>query len=135
MDFILYQTSPDIIVKTIYDPCPAGFRMPGYDSFTGFSRTGGLTNYPGQFNVSGDWDNGWHFYNKLSNPDATIFFPTTGIRMGRDGLDQNNMGYYQTAIPAINGGLRDLAFGERTLQPLNSNWNYRQRAVRPVLDE
>ena len=137
MDFILYNTSPDIIVKTIYDPCPAGFRMPGYDSFTGFSRSGALTNYTSQFNVSGDWDKGWHFYNKLSNPDATIFFPTTGIWTGwsTDGLSQDNLGFYQTAIPAIGAALYDFAFGERTLQPLNSNSNYRQRAVRPVLDE
>ena len=52
-----------------------------------------------------------------------------------DGLSQDNLGFYQTAIPAIGAALYDFAFGERTLQPLNSNSNYRQRAVRPVLDE
>ena len=73
------------VVKTIYDPCPVGFKMPASNAFTGFSKTGEMTTNEADYNVSGAWSNGWNFNNKLANPDATIYFPASGNRFFNDG--------------------------------------------------
>ncbi len=65
-------------VKTIYDPCPAGFKVPERNAFTGFTTTGEKTNVKKEFNVTGSYDYGWNFNNKLKNPDATFFIPAAG---------------------------------------------------------
>ena len=65
-------------VKTIYDPCPAGFKVPEGDAFTGFTTTGKNTKNENEFNVTGNYFKGWNFNNKLENPDATVFFPALG---------------------------------------------------------
>ena len=85
------------VVKTIYDPCPAGFHMPASNAFTGFTTNG--QNY-GPKNVSGAWDNGWNFNNKISSPDATVFFPASVSRYFYDGsLDYVNSNNYWLAVP------------------------------------
>ena len=43
------------VVKTIYDPCPAGFHMPASNAFTGATTNGQNT---GSWNVNGAWDHG-----------------------------------------------------------------------------
>lgn len=49
--------------KTIYDPCPVGYRVPPREVWLGFLMDGqtsqhGITE---KYNVSGGWDNGWNF--------------------------------------------------------------------------
>ena len=73
------------VVKTIYDPCPAGFHMPASNAFTGFTTTGNNSLGQSEFNINGGWDKGWHFNNKISSPDATVYFPALGFRSGADG--------------------------------------------------
>ena len=80
------------VVKTIYDPCPVGFKMPASNAFTGFSKTGEMTTNEADYNVSGAWSNGWNFNNKLANPDATIYFPASGDRFFNDGALHNTVG-------------------------------------------
>ncbi len=75
---LVYPCVP--VVKTIYDPCPAGYTVPPVDTFTGFTTTGQTTNDPSQFNVSGAWNNGWNFYCDPSKTQ-TVFFPATGHRL------------------------------------------------------
>ena len=92
-----YNDNP--VVKTIYDPCPAGFHMPASNAFTGFAMDGKND----AANASGAWDNGWHFNNKLSSPDATVYFPAAGFR-GTKGVkryrsDGVSLSYYWSAIP------------------------------------
>lgn len=87
------------VVKTIYDPCPAGFHIPASNAFTGFATNG----KNGAVNASGAWDYGWHFNNKLSSPDATVYFPALGFRTPRGikrGLDGVSYAYYWSAIPS-----------------------------------
>lgn len=83
MENVDRNTTPndDEVVKTIYDPCPAGFHLPPSNAFTGFTTTG-ATIYeesdPAKFNVKGTFDHGWNFY---GNPDGSgdiIFVPVTG---------------------------------------------------------
>ena len=88
------------VVKTIYDPCPAGFHMPASNAFTGFTTTGQTASTQSQFNVSGAWDWGWNFNNKITSPDAAVYFPALGFRY-RDGSLYNvgGYGYYWSAVP------------------------------------
>ena len=74
------------VVKTVYDPCPAGFHLPASNAFTGFSKTG-TSSGRNMINVSGDgaWHHGWDFNNKISNPDATVYFPASGYRYSYGG--------------------------------------------------
>ena len=86
------------VVKTVYDPCPAGFHMPASNAFTGFTTDG--QNY-GPKNVSGAWDYGWTFNNKITSPDATVYFPASGYYYNHNGSlgDVGSYGYYWSAVP------------------------------------
>ena len=93
-----YNDNP--VVKTVYDPCPAGFHMPASNAFTGFTTNG---QSGGLINASGIWDYGWNFNNKITSPDAAVYFPASGYRGSshNDG-SLNNVGvhgYYWSAVP------------------------------------
>ena len=91
------------VIKTIYDPSPVGFKVPPSGAFNGFSRTAGKVTNPADFNVEGGWDAGWHFNNKLSNPNKTIFSPVTGARHYDDGkLYSQEGGFYWSASTFLN---------------------------------
>ena len=68
------------VVKTVYDPSPAGFCLPPSGAFTGFTTTGNVTSTVTDFNVSGAWDNGWHFYCNTDGTGETIYFPASRPR-------------------------------------------------------
>ena len=103
MDNTTTSYNDNAVVKTIYDPCPAGFHMPASNAFTGFTAT---VQYEGMVNVSGAWDNGWNFNNKRSSPDATVFFPASASRDYRDGslsyVYGNN--YWAAHLNDVGGG-------------------------------
>ena len=104
MDNTVEGYNDNAIVKTVYDPCPAGFKVPASNAFSGFSTTGNNTNTPSQFNVSGGWENGWNFNNKITAPDATIYFPAANYRFQFSGvLYLPGNGVYCSAIPALVG--------------------------------
>ena len=97
MDNTTADFNDNAVVKTIYDPCPAGFKMPASNAFSGFTTNGqnGGTN-----NVSGAWDYGWNFNNKISSPDATVYFPASGWREPTGSLLSNeDFGSYWSAVP------------------------------------
>ena len=102
MDNTVTGYNDNAVVKTVYDPCPAGFKMPASNAFTGFTTTGKNTvNTQSQFNVSGAWDWGWNFNNKITSPDAAVYFPASGYRDYHDGSLRNvgSFGYYRSAVP------------------------------------
>ena len=97
MDNTTTGFNDDAVVKTIYDPCPAGFKMPASNAFTGFTTNGQTA---GPMNVSGAWDYGWNFNNKISSPDATVFFPASGWRERNGSLENDGLnGWYWSAVP------------------------------------
>ena len=119
------------VIKTIYDPCPAGFHMPASNAFTGFTTNG---QNDGPMNVSGAWDYGWNFNNKISSPDVTVYFPASGSRYCEGGLliDVDDSGSYWSAVPydTIYGcGL--LLFSRHVSPWYNNNRSYGY-SVRPV---
>ena len=68
------------VVKTVYDPCPAGFHVPSRLAFVDFTTNHTNTSNKAEFNVSGNWNNGWDFNNRIISPDATLWFPVTNVR-------------------------------------------------------
>ena len=48
------------VVKTVYDPCPVGFKMPASNAFTGFTTTGLNSTSQSEMNVDGTSD--WQTY-------------------------------------------------------------------------
>ena len=66
--------SDNNVVKTVYDPCPPGFKMPNGNTFTGFSTS----------NVVGDFNNGWYF-KRNANDTTGVFFPASGSRSDSSG--------------------------------------------------
>ena len=100
----------DPVVKTIYDPSPVGFTVPGGNAFTGFTETG---RNRATMNVDGtgvksvfDANMGHHYWTN-SNKEETIFFPAAGYMDNGNGalLWHKQYGDFWTALPAdINNG-------------------------------
>ncbi|TCO94905.1 hypothetical protein EV202_1041, partial [Bacteroides heparinolyticus] len=89
--YTAYTANDNPVVKTIYDPCPAGYKMPPNNVYTGFTTTGQYADSSSEFNVQGSWNNGWNFHCGLNFTGDTVFFPASGFR------------YYNSAVP-INVG-------------------------------
>ena len=130
-----YNDAP--VVKTIYDPCPAGFKMPASNAFTGFIRTGNNTANQSDFNISRSWYRGHNFNNKLTNPDATVFFPAAGCRDHYNGSLPTSFftgGWYWSAIPfsTVNGCFA--AVYQAIINPLDDSNRANAFSVRPVAE-
>ncbi|MBF1518189.1 hypothetical protein [Prevotella pallens] len=96
------------VVKTVYDPCPVGFKMPASNAFTGFTSNGQYQSGAANINANGTADSwnkfsaayGHNFYTNGSKT-ATIFFPASGFRYISGGSlsDVGNYGFYWSAVP------------------------------------
>ena len=129
------------VVKTVYDPCPAGFKLPAPKAFSGFTTDG--LNGP---NVTGLWDGGWNFNNKPTNPNATVYLPAAGSfdYIGKLPTFQHGLGSggnYWMAIPyPYSGGAyphsngRILYFNGVNLSIDMDRFNSTGVSVRPVAD-
>ena len=125
------------VVKTVYDPCPVGFKMPASNAFTGFTANG---QNGGTMNVDGtsDWqtyqNNFGHNFWTNSSKTATINFPASGYRDSSDGsLNYVGVnGCYWSAVP--NGAYVGcgLYFYSGTVGPLNYDGRTYGFAARPV---
>lgn len=130
-----YNNNP--VVKTIYDPCPPGFKMPAPNAFTGFAKIDHWTSYPEDINISGEWHNGYDFNNKPTNPDASVYFPAVGYR----DTDNNGVmvaagvaGFYWGAIPNYTSGGCALSFDDGNVHTKNFFYRCMSSSVRPVAD-
>ncbi len=73
----LWDTYNPVGTKTIYDPCPAGWKVPTREVFeTTLSNDPWATTDPADFNVVGEYRYGWTFV----VDDQEIFFPAAGRR-------------------------------------------------------
>ena len=90
------QGNDNPVVKTVYDPCPVGFKMPANNAFTGFTangQNGGIMNVDGTDNWQTYQNNFGHNFWTNSSKTATINFPASGYRFNYDG-SLNYVGYY-----------------------------------------
>ena len=119
------------VVKTVYDPCPVGFKMPANNAFTGFTTTGQNSSTQSELNVDGtdNWqtyqNNFGHNFWTNSSKTATINFPASGLRVSNDGslYVVGIYGYYWSAVPDgtnlgcylsfYSGGVNPLDIGSR----------------------
>ncbi|VTY13347.1 Uncharacterised protein [uncultured Prevotella sp.] len=129
------------VVKTVYDPCPVGFKMPASNAFTGFTSNGQAQFTPANINADGTNDSqakfeaayGHNFWTN-SSKNATIFFPALGLRNDSDGLlsGVGNRGSYWSAVPYETGSGWLLSFTWRYLFPLAYSNRSLGSAARPV---
>ena len=89
------------VVKTIYDPCPVGFKIPASNAFTGFADRDGF-NTSSTFNAKGEWNEGLNFYSQPNKNGETIYFPAWGLRTTTEGIHGGvgKYGAYWTAVAA-----------------------------------
>ena len=125
------------VVKTVYDPCPVGFKMPASNAFTGFTANG---QNGGTMNVDGtsDWqtyqNNFGHNFWTSSSKTATINFPASGYRYSNDGSLSyvGDNGYYWSAVPDNTGDGCYLLFTSGYVAPLYVNDRTFGFSARPV---
>ena len=125
------------VVKTVYDPCPVGFKMPASNAFTGFTANG---QNGGTMNVDGtsDWqtyqNNFGHNFWTNSSKTATINFPASGYRNDNGGSLDNvgNNGYYWSAVPISTSNGCHLGFYSGNVDPLGSSSRTCGFSARPV---
>ena len=134
------QGNDNPVVKTVYDPCPVGFKMPASNAFTGFTTTGQNSTSQSELNVDGtdDWqqwtNNFGHNFWTNSSKTATINFPASGLRLYNDGsLDGvGNIGFYWSAVPYNTYYGCNLYFYSGSVYPLNVDTRGYGFAVRAV---
>lgn len=96
--------------KTLFDPCPAGWKVPHPYVFSAFTTTGGTATVAGGgVKTSGSFVQGWNFYYDDSN---TTYYPGVGFRYDELGLfNFVESGYYWTSAPAPPDTFSAWAFG------------------------
>lgn len=141
-------------VKTVYDPCPAGYCLPRYHAFNGF-MIGWIQSPTYQPNCAGAFDGGYYFYDGWRpSADApvtgmgTIFFPACG-RRDFDGsmypLPVDGTGFYWCAMPTApqSGYLGDgryMVFSDGSgyfskINPTYSDYRASGHSIRPAVEE
>ena len=128
------------VVKTVYDPCPAGFKMPASNAFTGFTENGQnwtTMNVDGTSELTQYTNNFGHNFWTNSSKNATINFPASGLRNGGYGslLGIGSEGEYWSAVPSNLIFACCLTFNSGYAFPLNTNSRTFGIAARPVADE
>ncbi len=139
------------VVKSLYDPCPIGFKVPETTSFTGFTKTGdNNSSGPSYYNVTESsvsaYNEGWHFYTtgwKTGDYDFWRAFGFIDCWSGRytagtgkgflgwSGLD----GHYWSARAYSVGYGRYLPFISGGVFPRNVNQRAYGFTVRPVSEQ
>ena len=136
MDNKITTPNDNVVVKTIYDPCPVGLKIPAPNAFTGFTTTGKNESDASKFNVSGAWDMGYNFRTTAGGSN-TIYFPASVCRTNYNGRLDNtdgNAGIYWSATPARDvNSTYELRLYQSYVLPLSifedRAWGYN---VRPV---
>ena len=125
------------VVKTVYDPCPVGFKMPANNAFTGFTangQNGGTMNVDGTDDGQTYQNNFGHNFWTSSSKTATINFPASGIRYYNDGSLSvvGSYGYYWSAVPYDTRSSCDLYFYSGRVVPLGDTTRTFGFSVRAV---
>ena len=130
-------TSDKAVVKTIYDPSPAGMTVPRYNAFTGFTTTGGnvSSGAPTNCNVVGSFYDGWEL--KKNSSDATgSFWAASGYRVdGSTPRYVRTYGDYWSACAVSSSNARYLSIGPSGINPQASSGRFMTCSIRPALIE
>ena len=117
------DANDDKVIKSVYDPSPVGYSLPASNAFTGFSTTGQNTWNSAEWNVKGNFDNGWYFYCKPNKKGDTFFFPINGCRYYNSGTISQVLinGLYLVAHPASDISDRHLNFTSIYVIPIGGS--------------
>ena len=117
--------SDNTVVKTVYDPCPVGFKIPNGNTFTGFGSGSSV-------NAVGSFDAGYKF-KRNSSDTVGVFFPAAGLRHRNDGTLNNvgSNGYVWLSCANSQNNAGYLYFLSGLVYPQNSNFRAFGFAVRP----
>ena len=109
--------SDNITVKTVYDPCPPGFKIPNGNTFTGFSISNG-----GSFNKGYTWNG--------------TFFPASGFRNSSEGALSNvrSHGFCWSSAAFSQGYAYYLSFYNQRVLPQERGGRAGGFSVRPVAE-
>lgn len=96
--------------KTLFDPCPPGWKVPHPYVFSGFTQTGATTSVSsGGVEVSGTFVQGWNF---VYDGSSTTYYPGVGYRYDEYGVFFfTPSGYYWTSSPASSDSFGAWTFG------------------------
>lgn len=99
-------------VKSIYDPCPAGWRTAPEDAWTSFAKDGG---YRPQPNAAGSFNYGWKFYCQYGSTSQTAFYPASGYysESGEFTLTGIAGGCFASSGVPMNGAASGMVFTEQ----------------------
>ena len=115
--------------KSIYDPCPAGWRVPdGGDDGVWSKAKGSSSGYSGTYDGT---DKGMNFSGKFGT-DLTIWYPAAGYRLRNDGslYDVGDRGLYWSATP-YGSNAYNLYFGnDGHFYPSDYHYRANGRSVR-----
>lgn len=145
-DNVSHEKADQLVIKTVYDPCPPGFHVPPSNAFTGFTTIGNGTNISSYWNVlSSTINKGLNFYSGKNKTGPKIWFPTAGTRDGATGALSFVMskGIYWTALThystgsSLNGGENLYIAKEPSplVNPKNSTNLAYSCSVRPVQEQ
>ncbi|WP_418992621.1 hypothetical protein [Alistipes sp.] len=96
-------STPAAVRKSIYDPCPPGYKVPPRDAFTLFTTTGENTKLPAEHNIrfAESAKRGWHLYYTATGSGAAAWYPSNGCRYYSTGaLNRGSFYYYWTSAPS-----------------------------------
>lgn len=121
-------------VKTVYDPCPVGYKVPLNNAFRAFTTTGSNTSTASQIN--GTWnaaEKGWDF----NCTEGTVFFPASGYRNSSSGSLRSvgSLGYYWSAVSNSESSGRYLSSSSTYVNPLVNHNRATGFPVRPVAED
>jgi len=113
-------------IKTIYDPCPPGFKVPGCDMFQGLEASG----------VVKKWKDGLYFRGGRSCSPDGLFFPASGYRNRLSGglYNVSRCGYYWSSASSSSAGAYYLGFDSGYVYPAYSYYRASGFSVRPFLE-
>lgn len=94
------EDNAETAVKTIYDPCPAGYKVAPVDAFSGFFANGlettAMTGSLANMNVHGDCNIGWNF---ITSDEEYSYFPLCGYMSNGSIYSITRTGTYFTSTP------------------------------------
>ena len=121
-------------VKTVYDPCPAGYKVARGKDFSGFTKSGGSSSLANS-NIIGEWQKGFYFA-RYDGDTEGIFFPQTGQRWYYSGSlsDVSYTGQYATSASSRGGEFGFHSEVDPYVDPTRNNYSSYGYAVRCIVE-
>ena len=127
--------------KTIYDPCPAGWKVPNSNIFRGFTITGRNSSNSGEWNIKGTYrpgnstpgTSGYDLKHTYEDNQPSLSYPLFQALgyINDEGLKQNQeQGYFWTAIYECS-----LGFTSSEINPIsNELFDMMALPIQPILE-